>query len=107
MGFIDRIVSSYKLWAQDTAERATKTFIQVFVLQLIASGWFTMEGINDYSIVKKAALAAGAAALSLITSAFSKMFGSPETASLIPAVTPAGAAIAPVVFQHGNNGDNV
>lgn len=97
MNLIEKLVAHFKPWALDTGERAGKTFVQIFVLQLIASGWFTVEGIIDFSILEKAGFAGGAAALSVISSALSKLFGSPDSASLVPAVH----------VEHGGNGDNV
>jgi uncharacterized membrane protein HdeD (DUF308 family) len=99
MAYFDKLFSDLKPWAIDTGERSVKTFIQVFVLQLVAAGWFTMEGIIDYSIPQKAALAAGGAGLSIISSALSKLFGSPDSASMVSAVHS--------IVGHGNNGDNV
>lgn len=83
MTFVDKIVSDFKPWLLDTAERASKTFLQIFVLQLIASGWFTVEGIIDWSILQKAVFAAAGAALSVISSAASKIKGPPSTASFV------------------------
>lgn len=87
MSLLDQLTTDFKPWLYDTAERAAKTFLQVFVLTLIASGWFTTEGIVDLSIVQKAALAAGGAGLSVISSALSKIKGPPSTASFVqPAI---------------------
>jgi hypothetical protein len=83
MNIVDKIITDFKPWLVDTAERAGKTFLQVFVLQLIASGWFTVEGIIDWSILQKATFAAAGAGLSVISSALSKIKGPPSTASLV------------------------
>lgn len=83
MNIIDKIVQDFKPWLIDTAERAGKTFVQVFVLQLIASGWFTVEGVIDWSLLQKAAFAGAGAGLSVISSAASKIKGPPSTASLV------------------------
>lgn len=72
-----------KAWARDTLERAGKTFVQVFVLQLIASGWFTVDGMMDISTPKKALIAAGGAGLSVLSSALSVFVGPHADASIV------------------------
>lgn len=64
---------------KDLAERAVKTFVQVFLAAVPAGSIFNL----NVSAVKGAALAAGAAVLSLVTSAISKKFGNSDTASLV------------------------
>lgn len=66
-----------KAFVKDTAERAVKTFVQVFV------AGFTTQSLTDLSAVKTLALAAAGAALSVVSSALSKRFGNKETASLV------------------------
>lgn len=89
------LFDNVKVWAVDAGERAAKTFAQVFALQMIASGWFSMNGIVDFSVPKRCAFAAGGAALSVISSALSKAFGNGADASVVdlhpvdPAVDPA------------------
>lgn len=65
------------VFVKDTAERAVKTFVQVFVAGL------TTQSLTDLSAVKTLALAAAGAALSVVSSALSKRFGNKETASLV------------------------
>lgn len=74
-------------WAKDMGERAVKTFIQVFALQMIASGWFTVDGIVDISIPKRAAIAAGGALLSVVSSSISGLYGDHGTASVVDTPT--------------------
>jgi hypothetical protein len=88
--FVDEVVGRVKVWwssswrwVLDTAERAVKTFVQVFLLQLVAAGWFSVDQIVDLSLVQRSLLAGGAAALSVVSSAISKKFGSSEDASLM------------------------
>ncbi len=75
-----------QLWKKtfwiDAGERMLKTFIQVFVLQLIASGWFSVDGIQDLDTGKRALLAALGAVLSLLSSLLSTAVGNPTSASL-------------------------
>lgn len=82
-----------QLWSKtfwlDAAERMGKTFLQVFILQLIASGWFSVDGIQDISTAKRALIAAGGSVLSLLSSLLSTTVGNPESASLAsPSVPP-------------------
>lgn len=86
------LVSKYSDWVKDTAERAAKTFVQVFVLQLVAAGWFSVEGIIDVSTPKRAGLAALGAGLSVLSSALSKAFGNKEDASLVVTRAPVDGA---------------
>lgn len=83
MSLFDKLIKDFGPWAKDTGERAVKTFVQVFVLQLLAAGWFTVDGIVDFSTPKRAVIAAGGAALSIVSSALSKLVGSPNSASAV------------------------
>lgn len=82
------LLAAYLPWVKDTAERAVKTFVQVFILQLVAAGWFSVDGIVDISTPKRAGLAALGAGLSVLSSALSKLVGNKESASLVAADEP-------------------
>lgn len=78
-------VASYIPWVKDTAERAVKTFIQFFLVQLVAANFFSVSGLQDMSLIKQVAISAAGAGLSVISSAISTKFGVEGSAS---AVTP-------------------
>jgi len=80
---MDYSKSAIVAWIKGTGERAGKTFVQVFVLQMIAAGWFTVDGIQDISTPKRAGLAALGAGLSVISSALSSLFGNSSSPSLV------------------------
>jgi hypothetical protein len=73
-------------YALDLAERVLATFTVTFVGQLIASGWFTVGGVIDMSILQKAGIAGLAAVLSLLKGFAAKFIGSPNTAAWLPKV---------------------
>ncbi len=68
----------------DVAERVFWTFLQAFGAQLVLSGWFTVDGVIDLSILEKAGLAGVAAALSFVKGLVARGVGSPTTAALLP-----------------------
>jgi len=74
-----------KRYAVDLAERVTWTFLQAFGAQLVVSGWFSVDGVDDLSLLQKAGIAGAAAVLSLLKGLVAKHVGSPTTAALLPA----------------------
>lgn len=80
-----------KTWALDAIERLAKTFCQVFLAQLLASGLDLTGALTDTSSVQRAAVAGIGAVLSLVTSALSSWSADPGTASIIPGVISADA----------------
>lgn len=64
-------------FVKDTVERAVKTFVQTFV------GGLGAVQLTDLKAVQALALAAGVAALSVVSSALSKRFGNKDSASLV------------------------
>ena len=73
-----------RAYVVDLVERVVWTFLQAFGAQLVASGWFTVAGVVDLSIVQKAAIAGLAAVLSLAKGVVAKAVGSPDSAQLVP-----------------------
>jgi hypothetical protein len=69
----------------DLIERVGWTFLQAFGAELVASGWFTVDGVTDLSVLQKAGIAGIAAVLSVIKGLVAKGVGSPNTAALLPA----------------------
>lgn len=68
----------------DIVERVSWTFLQAFGAQLVASGFFTVDGVVDLSILQKAGIAGVAAVLSLIKGLVAVNVGSKETAATLP-----------------------
>lgn len=68
-----------KKWFKDTLERSAKTFVEAFLILMIASGTLSV----DISSAKSAALSAGAAGISVIISALSSLRGDPGSASIV------------------------
>lgn len=77
-----------KTFLSDLGERAAKTFVQVFVATLLASGPLSIESVTDLSLLQRCAVAGVGAVLSILTSLASSKVGDPGTASAVPA--PAG-----------------
>lgn len=73
----------------DVIDRFWRTYVQAFGSLLLASG-FGMDGVIDLSTVKRAAIAAVAALISLGMSLVARTVGDKESASLAkpPIVTP-------------------
>lgn len=69
----------------DLAERIGFTFLQAFGALLVVSGFFSVDGVTDVSIIQKAAIGAVAAVLALIKGIVAKAVGSPNTAAILPA----------------------
>lgn len=73
------------MFTRDLLERALKTFVQTFIATFVATfvipSDFTTEGLKRAGI--SAAVAAGATALSAVSSLLSKNVGTPGTASLV------------------------
>lgn len=79
-------------WFKDTLERLLKTFVQVFLAQIIASGFAPddLDAITDLSNLQRAAVAGIGAVLSVVFSLVSAWASSSNgTASLVPAVVDA------------------
>ncbi len=74
-----------RTWALDALERLAKTFTQVFLAQMIASG-LDVQTLTDTSTLQRAGVAAIGAVLSLVFSALSQWSANPGTASLIPEI---------------------
>jgi hypothetical protein len=77
---------------KDLFERAIRTFVGVFFLQLFASGVSPddLAGITDWSIVTKAALAGAGAVLAILIGFVLSVFGPKNgTTSLVPDVVDA------------------
>lgn len=74
------------LFVRDIVERVLSTFAVAFLAVLIASGWFSVDGITDVSILAKAALAGVAALLSLAKGVAARWIGDAGSASLSPKV---------------------
>lgn len=70
------------LWLRDTAERCVRTFVQAF-LGMVLAGAFHVPGVVDLSIVRKAAVAGLALALSALMSAVGSLTGDPTNGSLL------------------------
>lgn len=71
------------VFIKDLLERAVKTFVQVFAATLI----IPVADVYNLAAWKGAVVAAGAAALSAVSSLISKSVGDKDTASLVPEVT--------------------
>lgn len=73
-----------RTYAKDLAERVVRTFAWAFGSVLIASGWFSVEGITDLSILSKAGVAGIAAVLALVGGLVVKALkiGDPATAGI-------------------------
>jgi Putative lactococcus lactis phage r1t holin len=69
----------------DLIERVGWTFLETFGAVLVASGFFTIDGVTDLAIVEKAAIAGIASVLAVIKGLVAKGVGSPNTAALLPA----------------------
>ena len=78
-----------KVRFQDAVERLAKTFAQVFLAQIVASGLDLTGALTDTSSLQRAAVAGIGAVLSLVMSAVSSWAADPGTASLIPGVVSA------------------
>lgn len=76
-------------YVRDVVERVIRTYLQVFIGLLIASG-FGVDGAVDLSVLATAAVAALPAVLSLIMSLLARGVGDSESASFAkpPIVTP-------------------
>lgn len=70
-----------KRYIRDLVERVTATYAQAFLGLLIASG-FGVDGVLDLSSLRKAAIAAIPAALSLVKGLLARGVGDQESASL-------------------------
>lgn len=86
-----------KTWVLDTVERLVKTFLQVFIATLLASGMDLTKTVTDTSILQKAGLAGLSAALSLVFSIVSAWVNNNGTASVVPTIT----TTEPVPPPHG------
>ncbi|MBL7487064.1 holin [Frankia sp. AgW1.1] len=71
-----------KFWI-DLGERVLVTAVGAFLATLIASGWFSVPGLVDTSILGKAGLAAAAAVLALLKGLAASFIGSSDSASLV------------------------
>lgn len=78
------------MFTRDLLERAIKTFLQTFIATFTATfiipSDFTVEGFKRAGLA--AAVAAGASALSAVSSLLSKNTGIPGTASLLKPADP-------------------
>ena len=83
MSILENFWAGNSAFVNDLVERAFKTFVQVFVLQLIAAGVFTVNGIAELALYQQALVAAGGSALSVVSSLLSKKFGDADTASIV------------------------
>jgi len=70
-----------KRYLRDLAERVLSTYAQAFIGLLLASG-FGVDGVLDLSSLRKAAIAAIPAALSLAKGLLARTVGDEESASL-------------------------
>lgn len=70
-------------YLRDLLERVVVTFLGAFAAALIASNWFSIEGIQDTSTLGQAGLAGAAAVLSLAKGLVASAFGSKDSASLV------------------------
>lgn len=66
---------------RDLVERVGSTYLQAFLGLLLASG-FGVDGVLDLSVLRRAAIAAIPAALSLIKGLVARTVGDKESASL-------------------------
>lgn len=71
-----------KKFYKKMAERAAKTFIQVFLVTF-AAGIVNIDVFKDLGAVQALAVSAAAAGLSAVSSALSKNFGPEDTPSLV------------------------
>jgi hypothetical protein len=78
-----------KRYIRDLVERVGSTYAQAFLGLLLASG-VGVDGVLDLSTIKKAAIAAIPAALSLVKGLLARGVGDKESASLAkpPIVAP-------------------
>lgn len=76
-----------RAYAKDLVERIVRTFGWAFGAALIGSGWFSIEGITDVSILAKAGIAGVAAVLALLGGLVVKILkiGNPATAGIAAA----------------------
>jgi hypothetical protein len=72
-------------YVRDLIERVVFTFLETFGAQLVASGFFTIEGVTDLAILEKAAIAGIASVLAVLKGLVARSVGSPNTAALLPA----------------------
>ena len=70
-----------KRYIRDLAERVGATYLQALIGLLLLSG-FGVDGVLDLSSVRKAAIAAIPAALSLVKGLLARSVGDRESASL-------------------------
>lgn len=82
-------------YAKDLTERVVWTFLQAFGAVLVASGWFSVDGVTDLSIVQKAGVGGAAAVLALLKGVLAKRVGDPNSASTASDVGSAPAADLP------------
>lgn len=70
----------------DLAERCFKTFLQVFLAQIIASGVDLTHSLTNVSTLQKAGVAGIGAVLSILFSVASAYAGNNGSASVVPQV---------------------
>lgn len=75
-----------RLYLIDLAERVGWTAVQTFLAVLVASGWFSVDGVVDTSILQRAGIAAIAAVLALLKGVVAKLIGDRNSASTAPEV---------------------
>jgi Putative lactococcus lactis phage r1t holin len=72
-----------KRYVLDLLERVAWTFLQAFLAQLVASGFFSVDNVTDLSILQKAGIAGIAAVLSFVKGLVARQIGSPYTAATL------------------------
>lgn len=78
-------MSVSKKFVTDLAERAVKTFVQVFLVTYapVVLGAGSLGGLSDLSVASKAATAGIAAVFSIVLSLVSGQSGDKDSASLV------------------------